>query len=151
MVEIWQPIAIHGLDKWDISTRGNCRRNCGGPNTFNGRCRKKLVRRDTLGRPFATLSFGDKSKGRRNTRTSYRTTVYKVSVLVLTTFVGPRPSRGHMASHLNDKPLEDHLTNLAWETQSQNERRKKINRLLQEAYAQRKQRGKNNKACAKSE
>ena len=39
--------------------------------------------------------------------------------LVLESFVGPCPS-GHVARHLDDNPENNHLSNLAWGTESEN-------------------------------
>jgi hypothetical protein len=44
---------------------------------------------------------------------------YRVSVLVLTVFAGPRPP-GQVARHLNDNSLDDRLSNLAWGTHAEN-------------------------------
>lgn len=43
-----------------------------------------------------------------------------VHELVLTAFVGPRPSPSHYARHLNDDPKQNHVSNLAWGTPSEN-------------------------------
>lgn len=43
----------------------------------------------------------------------------RVGILVLTTFVGPRPD-GCVVRYLNDCEQDDRLTNLAWGTPSQN-------------------------------
>ena len=52
----------------------------------------------------------------------YKSTVrfhLSVGYLVLTTFVGPRPT-GKIVRHLNDNPLDNRLQNLSWGTYSQN-------------------------------
>ena len=43
-----------------------------------------------------------------------------VHELVLTTFVGPRPSKKHECRHLNGDPRDNQLENLAWGTRKQN-------------------------------
>lgn len=43
-----------------------------------------------------------------------------VHELVLTAFVGPRPSPKHVARHLDDVPNNNHLSNLAWGSESEN-------------------------------
>lgn len=77
------------------------------------------VRRD--GRLLGTVRSGYRSvylPGCRSKR--------KIAVMVLETFVGPRPE-GHLARHLNDDKLDDRLINLAWGTKPQNERDKVLN------------------------
>lgn len=43
-----------------------------------------------------------------------------VSELILTAFVGPRPSPDHQAAHLDGKKLRNELDNLAWVTTKEN-------------------------------
>lgn len=45
---------------------------------------------------------------------------YGIAVLMLETFVRPRPYPKAQARHLNDDSLDDRLENLAWGSQSQN-------------------------------
>lgn len=45
---------------------------------------------------------------------------FKVHLMVLETFVGPRPSPDHVGGHLNDVPFDNHLSNLAWVTRKEN-------------------------------
>jgi len=47
-------------------------------------------------------------------------TLIAVHLLVLETFVGPRPSRETQGRHLDDDKNNNCLTNLAWGTQSEN-------------------------------
>lgn len=48
-----------------------------------------------------------------------------VHVLVLETFNGPRPA-GHQAAHLNGKPDDNRIENLAWVTPKENNSHKKL-------------------------
>jgi hypothetical protein len=47
---------------------------------------------------------------------------FKVHLMVLETFVGPRPSPDHVGGHLNDIPWDNHLSNLEWITRKENSR-----------------------------
>lgn len=67
-------------------------------------------------------------------RTGYRTVslasgksggkTHLVHLLVLEAFVGKRPSRHHDGSHLNGKRSDSRLSNLKWETKTENQRRR---------------------------
>jgi len=46
-----------------------------------------------------------------------------ISVLVLETFVGPRPP-GHEADHINEDSLDNRLANLRWLTAAENQARR---------------------------
>lgn len=50
----------------------------------------------------------------------------KVAVVVLTTFVGPRP-KGKQSAHCNSNPADDRLSNLKWKTPSENYKDKILN------------------------
>jgi NADH:ubiquinone oxidoreductase subunit C len=45
----------------------------------------------------------------------------KIHLLVLEAFVGPRPE-GYEAAHLDDNSRNNHVSNLAWVTRSENQR-----------------------------
>ena len=49
-----------------------------------------------------------------------------VSELVLTTFVGPRPSPTHDAAHLNGDRNVNRLDNLSWATKKENAAHKRL-------------------------
>lgn len=81
-----------------------------------------VSRRRSTGR-FRLLGPKIDSRGYRTVRLSkpgMSQKNYAVHVLVLEAFVGPRPSAGMVARHLNDKPLDNRLVNLAWGTQLEN-------------------------------
>jgi hypothetical protein len=136
-VELWTPIAVRGLEAWEVSTMGNFRRLTPGNGTHAGRPRKKVLRRDRKGRVFWTISFPDPSGRMRNiTRRDGRRKcvsrckamkIYKVAALVLRSFVGPPPAPHYIASHLNDVATDDRIENLAWETRAVNNRRRYLN------------------------
>lgn len=52
-------------------------------------------------------------------RVGGRVLKHPVHRLVLLAFVGPRPD-GHVCRHLNGKPLDNRLSNLAWGTHAEN-------------------------------
>lgn len=51
-----------------------------------------------------------------------RLKVKRVPVMVLEAFVGPRPSKQHVAMHLDNNKLNNCITNLKWGTHSENVR-----------------------------
>jgi len=55
-----------------------------------------------------------------NLRHDGRTRVITVHILVLITFVGPRPN-GMMCRHLDGNPANNHISNLVWGTASENQ------------------------------
>jgi hypothetical protein len=67
------------------------------------------IQKDNQGRPFVVLGKGDKD--RRTVR---------VSVLVLESFVGPRPHK-HEGAHENGDNTDNQLSNLKWKTKKDNE------------------------------
>lgn len=64
---------------------------------------------------YLTVSFG-----RNNSRC--------VHELILTTFIGPRPSPNHVSRHLDGNSLHNSIFNLEWATYSRNEQDKKYHK-----------------------
>jgi hypothetical protein len=52
---------------------------------------------------------------------------YSIARLVLAAFVGQHPTNFHEASHLDDNPANNSLSNLAWETRRKNLERRQLN------------------------
>ena len=117
MMEEWRPV-VGWEGRYEVSDMGNVRSLRGG----RGHLRKK---------PFPIkqwLKTGDSKWGKgywvvalcRDNRTAFR----RVHRLILEAFVGPCPP-GHESSHLNGNPFHCTLANLAWETLSENQQRKR--------------------------
>lgn len=81
---------------------------------------------------YAPMKVGLKRRGTHKNRT--------VHSLVLEAFVGPRPA-GYEGSHLDGNPAHNYVTNLKWETPSENCMRKEEHGTLL--------RGRDNRGCAK--
>jgi hypothetical protein len=111
ILELWKPVVgYEGL--YEVSDQGRVRSLPG--KGWNGRTWiKKQGRLRSLaigkhGYPVVDL----KHLGKRKT--------FTVHTLVLTAFVGPRPTR-HECRHLNGKRNDNRLCNLAWGTPSDND------------------------------
>lgn len=98
MCEEWKPAPGYcGL--YEVSDFGNVR---------NARTRQRLKQYpDSGGHPYVWL-YGYNTRKKR-----------RVHHLVLEAFVGPRPD-GMVSCHYNDKPDDNRLSNLRWDTQSGN-------------------------------
>ena len=94
--------------------------------------RTRVLYKDYLisddGRVFSSLRAGNKpyrELKRRVSSAGYEQVfVYGrlrlVHVLVLEAFIGPRPSPDHVSMHLDGNTRNNHVSNLAWGTQSEN-------------------------------
>ena len=96
MSEVWRP--VYGVDGYQVSNEGSVR----GP-------RRVLRQHLDDGYPKVTLCPGN---GVRLPR--------RVHTLVLEAFVAPRPE-GMVGRHLDGVRTNNHLSNLMWGTQSENE------------------------------
>ena len=94
----------------------------------NGRVRSYKQRKTGKLLTTAKLLHGGLWRYRKENKTPYRYFLLtnngkqlfrRAGVLVLETFVGPKPPNKE-CSHLNSNSLNDHLTNLAWETRKEN-------------------------------
>lgn len=111
-LERWLPVLSY-VGYYEVSERGNVRsidrvipRRAGGPQRIRGRTLKRSV---TQG-GYENVSLCD---GTGNVRTQ------RVHSLVLTAFVCPRPD-GLVACHNDGNPQNNNLSNLRWDTQSNN-------------------------------
>ena len=95
--EIWKPIPILGLEKFEVSNLGRVRS-------------QRAIRKLTKAANYWQISFWINKKQK----------IFKVSRLVLMAFVSPPPSHGHMAMHLDDNTDNNRLDNLKWGTRSEN-------------------------------
>lgn len=115
-VERWLPVP--GYPGYEVSDQGRVRSldrevrsRWGTPKTLKGRILAQVMVGGTDGRYHACTLFRD---GNRK-----QTTVH---VLVLETFVGPRPAAGMHGCHRDDDPANNRLKNLYWGTPRQNAR-----------------------------
>jgi hypothetical protein len=101
VVEIWR--AVPGTDGYEVSDQGRLR----SPRTRQGHpCADPRIMS-----PGIMGAYRRANLGRNGSRA--------VHLLVLETFVGPRPP-GNQARHLNGDPLDNRLSNLAWGTPAEN-------------------------------
>ncbi len=81
-------------------------------------------------KPLVMTPFNNKPNGSGywvvNLRVSGRVKCRCVSELVLTTFVGPRPSPTHDAAHTNGDKNVNRLSNLQWATKKENAGHKRL-------------------------
>ena len=109
MIELWLPIP-DWEDFYQVSDWGRIK-SLARTRVDNGAIKhypERILKQGFNGRAVVCLA----AEGRRRSAA--------VSVLVLETFVGPRPS-GAIARHFPDPdPFNNILTNLSWSTQSQN-------------------------------
>lgn len=119
MPERWRSIPGYE-DRYEVSDRGRVRslprswrqKSRHGTyytHTVKGKLLKPGVSKTNSGHLYVCL-------GRTNGK-SYGRCVHE---LVLTTFVGPRPSKKHVSFHIDDDPTNNRLTNLRWATYSEN-------------------------------
>jgi len=92
---------VHGFPRYRVTDRGRVYRAATG----------KTVRPQTRGSYLRVRLFGP----------CERWHWVPVHVVVLTTFVGPRPSKRHHGAHKNGRRTHNWLSNLAWKTPKQNE------------------------------
>lgn len=84
--------------------------------------------RKSLGRAPKVYAYGNTKSPRYNAiaiKINGKQKTKKVSVIVLETFVGPRPD-GYHCGHLNGNSKDDRLCNLKWITPSENAQHQKI-------------------------
>ena len=101
MTEVWLPIANH--TDYQVSNLGRVRSHKYG----DWRLLKPRIKR--FGHVNVALCERGKSRN------------HDVHTLVLTTFIGPRPE-GLVCCHLDSNPSNNCVTNLEWNTQSENNR-----------------------------
>lgn len=100
MIEVWRSVTRD--PRYEVSTSGLIR----------SLHRNRLLKTRPLPSGYQRVSLG------RQGLDTY------VHVVVLETFIGPRPTKDHQASHLDGNPTNNKLANLAWELPSQNNMRK---------------------------
>jgi hypothetical protein len=111
--EIWQPIP-QARTLYEASNLGNVR------SITTGKLVKPYVKTKNgapTGRLYVRLSI----QGIRHS--------YSVARLVLLAHVGPPRTRRHEASHKDDCPGNNHLSNLIWETRKKNLQRRKTDTI----------------------
>ena len=117
--EVWKPIP-ETEGRYEVSNIGRVRSLVAG-------CRHGSVPRR---RPLAMTPFNNKPYGSGywvvNLRVNGQVQCRCVSELVLTTFVGPRPSPSHDAAHLNGDRNVNRLSNLQWATKKENAAHKRL-------------------------
>lgn len=109
--EIWKPVP--GWEEaYEVSNHGRVR----------SVTRKVWNGKTMATRPGRILKGGKKPAGYPYIHFSHDLKQERryVHELVLTTFVGERPSPAHVARHLNDIPSDNRLENLRWGTESDN-------------------------------
>jgi len=116
MTEIWK--GIPGWDQYEASTLGRIKRIEG--RTSNGRSRV----RERILKPAAPQGYA------KVVLNQGRAVTFKVDVLVLMTFVGPRPP-GMESCHEDDDKLNNKLSNLRWDTHYANGQDALRNGLMQ--------------------
>ena len=106
--------------RYEVSNMGRVRSLMAG-------CRHGSVPR---GRPLVMRAYNNKPHRSGywcvNLRVSGRVKCRCVSELVLTTFVGPRPSPVHDAAHVNGNRDINGLENLVWATKKENAAHKRL-------------------------
>lgn len=96
-MERWRSLEPHGYPDVEVSSHGRVRRR---------------------GKPVAkSMDRGYQKVNIQNAMGEWKSK--RVSALMLTAFVGPRPF-GNVTRHLDDNKSNDVLSNLAWGTQQQN-------------------------------
>src|SRR5687767_15149188 len=120
--------------RYEVSNVGRVRSLVAG-------CRHGSVPRK---RPLAMTPFNNKPHRSGywvvNLRVSGQVKCRCVSELVLTTFVGPRPSPIHDAAHLNGDRNVNRLSNLQWATKKENAAHKRLHGTHRTASARRRKR-----------
>lgn len=124
-MEEWRPVVGHE-DRYEVSDQGRVR-SLVHQSRWGPRRRKepRLLKPDTMKGGYLRVTLARDGKNTRR----------PVHLLVLETFVGPCPD-GHEGSHVNGNPADNTRSNLAWETSSENNLRKR-----QHGTAQRGERG----------
>lgn len=115
MAEHWLPVPDY--PGYEVSTRGRVRsldRTVEGRGGFPKRLKGKVLAQSLMG--------GNGEHGRYYACVLYRNGTRRtasVHILMLETFVGPRPA-GRQGCHKDDDPVHNELDNLYWGTQKQN-------------------------------
>ena len=109
-MERWKPIP--GFSGYEVSTYGRVRtyRPANGRGAFLNEPRE-INPRTITGKPYLRVTLTD-NDGQQVTR--------RVHILVLETFIGPRPTQEHGTRHLDGNPKNNHLDNLLWGTAQEN-------------------------------
>jgi hypothetical protein len=102
--EQWRTIKSHPA--YEVSDHGRVRRQTSGRGAIPGRVLR--YRPSTKG--YARAALHDEN-GRHDVL---------VHVLVLTTFVGPRPTPNHQVNHRDGDKSNNHVSNLEWATPKEN-------------------------------
>jgi hypothetical protein len=130
MAENWKPV-VGAEGRYEVSDRGNVRslphtviKSNGRRQPVKGRLLKPTIHIDHKRiKPYCWrtvwIRFDDGSKRLRT-----------VAVLMLESFVSPRPYPKAEARHLNDQSLDDRLENLDWGSRLQNARDAVLNERL---------------------
>lgn len=107
--EIWVPVL--GFDGYQISNIGRIRSDWRrGSNS--GRCGKwRVYLGSPGGRGYLKTTLRDEDR---------MPVTVAVHVIMLESFIGPRPTSAHVARHLNDIKTDNRIDNLAWGTPKQN-------------------------------
>ena len=117
--EVWKPIPDTER-RYEVSNFGRVRSLVAG-------CKYGSVPRR---RPLTMAPFNNKPCGSGywavNLRVSRKVSCRCVSELVLTAFVGPRPSPMHDAAHLDGNRNVNLLDNLVWATKKENAAHKRL-------------------------
>ena len=104
MIE-WRTISVN--ENYEVSEDGEVRRMSSGPSTYSGRMLKP--RKDKKGYSLVNLSRNGKQKPHRIHR------------LVVQAFLGNPPTEKHQIAHGDGNPENNHVSNLRWATQKENE------------------------------
>lgn len=120
--ERWLPVP--GYPGYEVSDHGQVRSldreglsRWGTPRKFKGHILAQVMAGGVEGRRYRACSLYRDGKPKQVT----------VHILVLETFVGPRPEKGMQGCHRDDDPSNNRLDNLYWGTPVQNYRDKRNN------------------------
>lgn len=119
MSEIWKPIPEYE-GYYEVS-------NCGAVRSLPRKVYRNRYRGQNLTIRGRILTRAPQAGGYLKVILSkHGTAVHRrTGYLVLLAFVGPRPSRHHEVSHLNNVRTDDRLENVIWETKKKNNERKR--------------------------
>jgi hypothetical protein len=110
--EIWND--INGFDGYQISSVGNVR-------SFWRRVNMEWVKVPSRPKPLRhSIAKKGYHMARLQDRSSGKQKLVSVHLLVLKSFVGPRPDKYHDGCHLDDDKDNNSIKNLAWNTKHKN-------------------------------